>query len=260
MKILFIGDVVGSPGRKIVHERLADILAHRQIDLCIINCENSASGFGVTPKIAEEFFAAGADVLTSGNHIWKRKEIVDYFPSQPRLLRPANFPEGSPGNGLWVGKAKNGVGCAVLNVQGRTFMMPIDDPFRAAGSALKRIPPEVKVIVVDMHAEATSEKVAMGWYLDGKVSAVLGTHTHVPTADNHVLPGGTAYVTDVGMTGPHDSVIGMEKRAIIDHFIDAMPSRFSVAEGDIQMNGVQIDVDESTGRARSIERANFRID
>lgn len=260
MKILFIGDVVGSPGRKIVHERLADILAQRQIDFCIINCENAASGFGVTPKIAEELFAAGADVLTSGNHIWKRKEIVDYFPGQPRLLRPANFPEGSPGLGLWAGQAKNGVGCAVINLQGRTFMAPIDDPFRAAKNALKSLAPDVKVIVVDMHAEATSEKVAMGWYLDGKVSAVLGTHTHIPTADNHVLPGGTAYVTDVGMTGPHDSVIGMEKGGIIDHFIDAMPSRFSVAEGDVQMNGVQIDVDESNGRARSIERANFRLD
>lgn len=252
--------MVGSPGRRIVHDRLADILAQRQIDFCIVNCENAASGFGVTPKIAEEFFASGVDVLTSGNHIWKRKEIMDYFPGQPRLLRPANFPEGSPGAGLWVGQAKNGVGCAVLNVQGRTFMAPIDDPFRAATKAIETLPPHVKVIVVDMHAEATSEKIAMGWYLDGKVSAVLGTHTHIPTADNRVLPGGTAYITDVGMTGPHDSVIGMEKTAIIEHFIDAMPSRFSVAEGDIQMNGVQIDVDESTGRARSIERANFRLD
>lgn len=260
MNILFIGDVVGSPGRKIVHDRLADILAQRKIDFCIVNCENAASGFGVTPKIAEEFFAAGADVLTSGNHIWKRKEIVEYFPGQPRLLRPANFPEGSPGGGLWIGQAKNGVRCAVLNVQGRTFMAPIDDPFRAASHALKAMPADVKVIIVDMHAEATSEKVAMGWYLDGKVSAVLGTHTHIPTADNHVLPGGTAYITDVGMTGPHDSVIGMEKQPIIQHFIDAMPSRFNVAEGDIQMNGVQIDVDEFTGRARAIERANFRLD
>ena len=260
MKILFIGDVVGSPGRRIVHERLADILAQRQVDFCVVNCENAASGFGVTPKIAEELFAAGADVLTSGNHIWKRKEIVDYFPRQPRILRPANFPEGSPGRGLWVGEAKNGALCAVLNLQGRTFMAPIDDPFRAATSGLKAVPQGVKVILVDMHAEATSEKVAMGWYLDGKVSAVLGTHTHIPTADNRVLPGGTAYISDVGMTGPHDSVIGMEKTAIIAHFIDAMPSRFSVAEGDVQMNGVQIDVDESTGRARSIERANFRLD
>jgi len=261
LKILFIGDIVGSPGRKIVHDRLADILAQRQIDLCIINCENAASGFGVTPRIAEEFFAAGADVLTSGNHIWKRKEIIEYFPGQPRLLRPANFPEGSPGGGLYVGQAKNGVGYAVLDLQGRTFMTPIDDPFRTATRELARVPSDVKVIVVDMHAEATSEKIAMGWHLDSKVSAVLGTHTHVATADARVLPGGTAYITDVGMTGPHDSVIGMEKLGILEHFRDnTMPSRFVVAEGDIQMNAVLIDADESTGRARSIERLNFHLD
>jgi metallophosphoesterase (TIGR00282 family) len=260
MKILFIGDIVGSPGRKIVHERLADILAQRQVDVCIINCENAASGFGVTPRIAEELFAAGADVLTSGNHIWKRKEIIEYFPTQPRLLRPANFPNGSPGGGLYVG-AKNGTGFAVLDLQGRTFMTPIDDPFRTAERELAKIPPDVKVIVVDVHAEATSEKVAMGWHLDGKVSAVLGTHTHVPTADFRVLPQGTAYITDVGMTGPHDSVIGMEKHGILEHFFDnTMPSRFVVAEGDIQMNSVLIDVDESTGHARSIERLNFRLE
>ena len=260
MKILFIGDIVGAPGRRIVHERLSDILAQRKIDLCIINCENAASGFGVTPRIAEELFQSGADVLTSGNHIWKRKEIIDYFPGEPRLLRPANFPLGSPGRGLYIGQAKNGVGCAVLNLQGRTYMAPIDDPFRTATLELSRIPPEVKVIVVDMHAETTSEKTAMGWYLDGKVSAVLGTHTHVATADERVLSGGTAYITDVGMTGPHDSVIGMEKEGILQHFLDAMPSRFIVAEGDIQMNSVLIDVDPSTGHARSIERLNFRLD
>jgi 2',3'-cyclic-nucleotide 2'-phosphodiesterase len=260
VKILFIGDIVGAPGRRIVHERLADILGQRKIDLCIINCENAASGFGVTPRIAEELFQSGADVLTSGNHIWKRKEIIDYFPGEPRLLRPANFPLGSPGRGLYIGQAKNGVGCAVLNLQGRTYMAPIDDPFRIATVELSRIPPEVKVIVVDMHAETTSEKTAMGWYLDGKVSAVLGTHTHVATADERILSGGTAYITDVGMTGPHDSVIGMEKEGILQHFLDAMPSRFIVAEGDIQMNSVLIDVDPSTGRARSIERLNFRLD
>jgi 2',3'-cyclic-nucleotide 2'-phosphodiesterase len=260
VKILFIGDIVGSPGRKIVHERLLDILAQRRIDLCIINCENAASGFGVTPRIAEELFQSGADVLTSGNHIWKRKEIIDYFPGEPRLLRPANFPNGSPGRGLYIGQAKNGVGCAVLNLQGRTYMAPIDDPFRTATAELSRIPPDVKVIVVDMHAEATSEKMAMGWYLDGKVSAVLGTHTHVATADERVLAGGTAYITDVGMTGPHDSVIGMEKDGILRHFLDAMPSRFVVAEDNIQMNSVLIDVDRVTGHARSIERLNFRLD
>ena len=253
MKILFIGDVVGSPGRKIVHERLADILAQRQIDVCIINCENSASGFGVTPRIAEEFFAEGADVLTSGNHIWKRKEIIEYFPTQPRLLRPANFPNGSPGHGLYVG-TKNGTGFAVLDLQGRTFMTPIDDPFRTAERELAKIPPDVKVIVVDVHAEATSEKVAMGWHLDGKVSAVLGTHTHVPTADFRVLPQGTAYITDVGMTGPYDGVIGVKKELVVGKFLNGMPVRFEPATGDVRLCAVIVDGDEGTGKARSIER------
>ncbi len=260
LRILFIGDIVGSPGRKIVHDRLADILTQRSIDLCIANGENSASGFGITPRLAEELFGSGVEVITGGNHIWDRKEIFDFFPHEPRLLRPANFPNGSPGKGLFVGVAKNGVGYAVLNLQGRTFMTPIDDPFRAAAHELAQVPAGVKVIVVDMHAEATSEKQAMGWYLDGKVTVVLGTHTHVQTADNHVLPGGTAYITDVGMTGPHDSVIGMEKQTIVQRFLDAMPARFAVAEGDIQMNAVLIDADETTGRARSIDRLNFRLD
>jgi len=260
VKILFIGDIVGSPGRKIVHDRLHDILELRQIDLCIANGENSASGFGITPRLAEELFASGIEVLTGGNHIWDRKEILDFFPHEPRLLRPANFPNGSPGKGLYVGRTKGGAAYAVLNLQGRTFMAPLDDPFRAAIAELAKIPPDIKAIVVDMHAEATSEKQAMGWYLDGKVSAVLGTHTHVATADNHVLPGGTAYITDVGMTGPHDSVIGMEKAGIMQRFLDAMPAKFAVAEGDVQMNTVLLDVDEATGHARSIERLNFRLD
>jgi 2',3'-cyclic-nucleotide 2'-phosphodiesterase len=260
LKILFIGDIVGSPGRKIVHDRLTDILAQREIDLCIANGENAASGFGITPRIAEELLGSGIELLTGGNHSWDRKEILDFLPQEPRLLRPANFPAGAPGSGLFIGRAKNGAGYAVLNLQGRTFMTPLDDPFRTALAELARIPPDVKIIVVDMHAEATSEKQAMGWFLDGKVSAVLGTHTHVPTADFHVLPGGTAYITDVGMTGPHDSVIGMEKQAILQKFLDGMPARFAVAEGDVQMNTVLLDVDESTGRARSIERLNFRLD
>jgi len=260
VKILFIGDIVGSPGRKIVHDRLADILAQNAIDLCIANGENAASGFGITPRLADELFASGIEVLTGGNHIWDRKEIFEYFPHQPRLLRPANFPNGSPGKGLFIGYAKNGVGYAVLNLQGRTFMTPIDDPFRIATQQLAQIPVDVKVVVVDMHAEATSEKQAMGWFLDGKVSVVLGTHTHVQTADNRVLPAGTAYITDVGMTGPHDSVIGMDKQGIVQRFLDGMPARFSVAEGNIQMNAVMIDADESTGHARSIDRLNFRLD
>src|SRR5271166_6371299 len=260
MKILFIGDIVGSPGRKIVHDRLADILTQRSIDLCIANGENSASGFGITPRLAEELFASGVEVITGGNHIWDRKEIFDFFPHEPRLIRPANFPNGSLGKGLFVGVAKNGVGYAVLNLQGRTFMTPIDDPFRAAAHELAQVPAGVKVIIVDMHAEATSEKQAMGWYLDGKVSLVVGTHTHVATADERVLPGGTAYITDVGMTGPHDSIIGMDKTGILQKFLDAMPAKFTVAEGDVRMNTVLLDVDESTGRARSIERLRFHLD
>jgi len=260
VKILFVGDIVGSPGRKIVHERLADILAQRQVDLCIANGENSASGFGITARIAEDLFSWGVEVITGGNHIWDRKEILEFFPHEPRLLRPANFPGSLPGSGLYIGRAKMGVEYAVLNLQGRTYMTPLDDPFRAALTELAKIPPNVKVIFVDMHAEATSEKQAMGWYLDGKVSVVVGTHTHVATADERVLPHGTAYITDVGMTGPHDSVIGMQKEGVLQRFLDALPARFVVAENDIQMNTVLIDVDESTGRARSIERLNFRLD
>jgi len=260
LKILFIGDIVGSPGRKIVHDRLHDILEQRQIDLCIANGENAASGFGITPRLAEELFASGIEVLSGGNHIWDRKEIFDFFPHEPRLLRPANFPNGSPGSGLYVGRAKNGAGYAVLNVQGRTFMTPLDDPFRTVTRELARIPKDVKVILVDMHAETTSEKQAMGWFLDGKVSAVVGTHTHVATADAHVLPNGTAFITDVGMTGPHDSIIGMTKEPIIERFLKALPARFEVAEGDVQMHSVLIDADEATGRARSIEHLVFRAD
>jgi 2',3'-cyclic-nucleotide 2'-phosphodiesterase len=260
MKILFIGDIVGSPGRRIIHERLADVLAQRQVDLCIANGENSASGFGITARIAQDLFSHGIEVLTGGNHSWDRRDIMEYMPHEPRLLRPANFPNGAPGSGTYVGRAKNGVEYAVLNVQGRTFMAPLDDPFRTIDRELANVPEQVKVRIVDVHAEATSEKVAMGWHLDGRVSAVIGTHTHVPTADYHVLPKGTAYVTDVGMTGPHDGVIGMDKQAVLQRFYDALPARFVVAEGDVQMNTVLLDVDESTGLARSIDRLNFRLD
>ena len=260
MLILFVGDIVGSPGRQILKDHLADIVEQRKIDLAIVNCENAASGFGITPRLADELLAAGADVLTGGNHIWDRKEVIEYFPHQPRLLRPANFPEGVPGSGLYVGDTRSRTRYAVLNLQGRTFMAPIDCPFRSAERELARIPPEVKVIVVDMHAETTSEKQAMGWFLDGKVSAVIGTHTHVATADAHVLPKGCAFITDVGMTGPHDSIIGMAKEAIIERFLNGLPARFEVAQGDVQMHSVVIDVDETTGAARSIESLVVRSD
>jgi metallophosphoesterase (TIGR00282 family) len=260
MKILFIGDIVGSPGREIVVDRLADIVSTRGIDLVIANGENAAAGFGITPRIAEQLFAAGVEVLTGGNHIWDRKEIFDYIPHEPRLVRPANLPDGNPGSGLYVGRSRNGVAYAVLDLQGRVFMASNDCPFRAADRELARIPSDVRVIFVDVHAETTSEKEAMGWYLDGRVSAVIGTHTHVATADEHVLPGGTAFQTDVGMTGPHSGVLGMDKAAIIRRFLNGQPARFEVASGDIQMNTVLIDVDETTGRAQGIERLRFRTD
>ena len=253
MKILFIGDIVGSPGRKIVHDRLADIITQRSIDLCIANGENSASGFGITPRLAEEIFAAGAEVITGGNHIWDRKEILDFFPHEPRLIRPANFPVGSPGKGHFVGQTKNGIAYAVMNLQGRTFMAPLEDPFRTAERELAALPPDVKVIVVDMHAEATSEKQAMGWHLDGKVSAVLGTHTHVATADNRVLPSGTAYITDVGMTGPHDSVIGVRTEIALRRFLTQLPARSEPALGDVRLEGALFECDAETGRATRIE-------
>jgi metallophosphoesterase (TIGR00282 family) len=260
MRILFIGDIVGSLGRQIVFDRLADIVHTRQIDLVIANGENSASGFGITPRLAEDLFTAGVEVLTGGNHIWDRKEILDYIAQHPRLLRPANFPDTNPGSGLYLGKARNGVPYAVLNLQGRVFMASNDCPFRAADREIARIPAEVHVIFVDIHAETTSEKEAMGWYLDGRVSAVIGTHTHVATADEQILPGGTAFQTDVGMTGPHNGVIGMDKTAILRRFLDGQPARFEVATGDVQMNTVLLDVDETTGRARAIERLRFRAD
>jgi metallophosphoesterase (TIGR00282 family) len=267
MRVLFIGDIVGSPGRRIVHDRLADIVAQRQIDLVIANGENAAAGFGITPKLADELLNGGIDVLTGGNHSWDRKEVLEYMPHQPRLLRPGNLPESNPGSGLYMGAAKNGVKYAVLNLQGRVFLPAIDDPFRKADSELAKLPGDVAFVLVDMHAETTSEKLAMGWYLDGRVTAVVGTHTHVATADEHVLPEGTAFITDVGMTGPHDGVIGMDRAGIIKRFLDGLPARFDVASGDVQMNCVLIETDDggprnAAGRlrARSIERLRFRVD
>ena len=267
MRVLFIGDIVGAPGRQIVRDRLADIVAQRQIDVVIANGENAASGFGITPRLADELLQMGIDVLTGGNHSWDRKEIVEYIPHQPRLLRPANFPEGNAGTGVFLGTAKNGVKYAVLNLQGRVFMTPIDDPFRKADCELAKLPAEVAFVLVDMHAETTSEKLAMGWYLDGRVTAVVGTHTHVATADEHVLPAGTAFISDVGMSGPHGGVIGMDRQGIIKKFMDAMPARFEVASGDVQMNCVLIQTDDEAARnaagrlrARSIERLRFTVD
>jgi metallophosphoesterase (TIGR00282 family) len=267
MRVLFIGDIVGSPGRRIVEDRLADIVREQRLDLVIANGENAASGFGITPRLAQELLKTEIAVLSGGNHSWDRKEIVEFLPHEPRLLRPANFPDGSPGSGLYIGTAKSGLQYAVINLQGRVFLPAIDDPFRKADALLAALPPEIAFVLVDIHAETTSEKIAMGWYLDGRVTAVVGTHTHVPTADERVLPLGTAYITDVGMTGPHDGVIGMDRQGIIKKFLDGLPARFEVAEGDVQMNCVLVEADEdgprnSAGRlrARSIERLRFRID
>jgi metallophosphoesterase (TIGR00282 family) len=267
MRVLFIGDIVGSPGRQIVKDRLADLVAQRGIDLVIANGENAASGFGITPRLADELLSMGIDVLTGGNHSWDRKEILEYAPDQPRLLRPANFPDGNPGRGVYLGTAKNGSRYAVLNLQGRVFLPPFDDPFRKADTELAKLPADVGFVLVDIHAEVTSEKVAMGWYLDGRVTCVVGTHTHVATADERVLPQGTAYITDVGMTGPHGGVIGMDREAIIKRFLDGVPARFDVASGDVQMNCVLVETNDAGERnaagrlrARSIERLRLRID
>jgi len=259
MQILFIGDIFGRPGRTIVKELLPGIVKEHSIDLVIANGENAAAGFGITPALAEELFELGIDVITSGNHIWDKREIIDYLqaedgnPHSParRLLRPANYPPGMPGWGMYQGKKKD-VAYAVVNLQGRVFMAANDDPFRVADELLKEI--KAKVVVVDIHAEATSEKMAMGWYLDGRVTLVVGTHTHVPTADERVLPGGTAYITDVGMTGPYDSIIGVKKELILDRFLTNMPSRFEAASEDVRLCAIVADCDETSGKAREIRR------
>jgi metallophosphoesterase (TIGR00282 family) len=254
MRVLFIGDIVGSAGRKIVADHVADLAATQRIDVVIANCENSAAGFGVTPRLAEELLGLGIDVLTSGNHIWDKKEVLEYIGRQPRLLRPGNYPAAAPGSGLFVGRTAAGVAYGVLNLQGRTHMPNIDCPFRRADALVAEMPPEVKVRIIDFHAEVTSEKVAFGWYIDGRVTAVLGTHTHIPTADERVLPGGTAYQTDVGMTGSYDSVIGVEKTAAIDRFLTGIPRRLEPASGDVRLAATIVEADEETGRATCIRR------
>lgn len=256
MKILFIGDILGQPGRRIVKEKLPLLRAELHPDVVLANAENAAAGFGITPSLVEELLDLDIAVLSSGNHIWDKKEIYAYFRDQisGRLLRPANYPPDAPGRGLFVGTTPAGVGYAVINLQGRIFMPPLDCPFRKADELLRSIPNEVKIRIVDMHAEASSEKQALGWYLDGRVTAVLGTHTHVPTADETVLPQGTAYMTDLGMTGPYESVIGMERQAVVQKFLDQMPARFDVAKGDVRLCGVLLEADPETGRAISIER------
>jgi 2',3'-cyclic-nucleotide 2'-phosphodiesterase len=259
VRILFIGDVFGRPGRTIVRERLKELVREHGIDLVLANGENAAAGFGITPALAEDLFDLGIDVLTTGNHVWDKREIVDYFQSVDgdahgparRVLRPANYAPDLPGRGVYEGR-KNDVPYAVINLQGRIFMASNEDPFRTADRLLNQL--KAKIIFVDIHAEATSEKMALGWYLDGRVTAVVGTHTHIPTADERVLPGGTAYITDVGMTGPYESVIGVKKELIIGRFLNNMPVRFEPATRDIRLCAVVIESDDVTGKARSIQR------
>jgi 2',3'-cyclic-nucleotide 2'-phosphodiesterase len=259
MKVLMIGDVVAKPGRIAVLERIQDLREQHQIDLAIMNAENLAGGFSVTPQLCEQLFANGIDVMTSGNHIFDKKEAIDYIRKQPRLLRPANYPPQTPGNGYWLGDV-NGTQVAVMNVMGRVFMPPSDDPFRIIDTLIDSLPAEAKVRIVDVHAEATSEKVAMGWHLDGRVSAVCGTHTHVQTADERILPGGTAYLTDLGMTGSYAGVIGMDKADVIARFTSVTARRAEHATGQVRICAAVLDIDEATGKARDIQRLSLSHD
>ena len=259
VNLLFIGDIFASPGRRIVADHLQDIVESNQIDLVIANAENAAGGFGITPGIAEDLFGLGIDVLTTGNHIWDKREVFDYFARQPRLLRPANYPD-APGSGIVTLQARNGSECAVINLQGRTHMVAIDCPFRTADRLLSGLDAAVKVRFVDFHAEVTSEKMAMGWYLDGRISAMVGTHTHVPTADTRILPGGTGYQTDCGMTGPYQSVIGVETDLILQRFLTGLPVRMEAARRGAELHSVIVDIDETTGKARAIRRHTVQGD
>ena len=260
MNILFIGDIFGSAGRRIVREHIGHLREAHAVELVVINAENAAGGFGLTPQLAEEFFDLGADVLTTGNHVWDKRELIDYMNAAPaesdkrgrRVLRPANLQPGVPGWGAYEGVTASGVEYAVIQLQGCVFMNTTNDPFHAVDALLAGV--KAKVIVVDFHAEATSEKVAMGWYLDGRVTAVLGTHTHIPTADERVLPGGTAYQTDVGMSGPYDSVIGVEGELVLKKFLSGMPGKFEAAKGNPKICAALVACDPETGRATRIQR------
>ncbi|MEW6356393.1 MAG: TIGR00282 family metallophosphoesterase [Planctomycetota bacterium] len=253
-KILVLGDVVGKPGRRILQERLRETLDRLGAGFCIVNGENAAGGSGITPETAKEIFDAGVDVITTGDHVWKQKEAADLLAENHRILRPANLNPRSAGVGHGVFEAQSGVRVGVANLLGRVFMNPSEDPFRAAELAVEEMSKETNIILIDIHGEATSEKIAMGWFLDGKVSAVFGTHTHVQTADERVLPGGTAYITDLGMTGPHDSILGRRTDRVLEAITTGMPKAFDVAKGDVRMCGAVITVDAETGRAAAIER------
>ncbi len=260
MKILFLGDVVGKPGREALAKRLGQMKVELGIDACIANGENAAGGSGITRRTAEEMFAAGVDVITGGDHMWRRRETVDYMKENPPVVRPANASKFAPGLPSYLFETTGGILLGVTLVLGRVFMKPIDCPFAAVDREVEALRRHTPLILVDVHAEATAEKVAMGRYLDGRVSAVMGTHTHVQTADECILPGGTAYITDVGMVGPHDSVIGRNKQNAVAAFVTGMPYRFSVADGDVRICGAVVEVDEQTGRATSIRRVMRKVD
>ncbi len=257
MRILFIGDIFGKPGREIAKRAIPALVEQRDIDFVIANVENSAAGFGVTGDIADTILGYGVDVMTSGNHIWDKKEVLDYLPRQPKLLRPANFPAGVPGRGSYLGRTRTGEPIGVVNLMGRIFMPPLDDPFASALKEIDALRGKTRVIIVDFHAEATSEKIAMGWHLDGRATAVFGTHTHVQTADERILPKGTACLTDVGMTGPHDSIIGVTVDAALSRFLNGMPAKFEAAGGPGRLNAVIVTADNASGKATGIERLNL---
>ena len=259
MNILFIGDVVGKPGREAIKKLLPGLKKEYKLQFVIANAENAAGGSGITEPVAEELFAAGVDCLTSGDHIWKKREIFEYIIREERILRPANFPAGAPGHGAAVFKTKEGIKVGVVNVNGRVFMASLECPFKTSMQAVQDLSKETKIIIVDIHAEATSEKVALGWYLDGKASAVLGTHTHIQTADERILPQGCAYITDTGMAGPYDSVIGRRVEDVLERFLTAIPIRFEVAQENVQLHGVVLEIDEKTGKAESIVRIQRKI-
>ncbi|MFH0840140.1 MAG: TIGR00282 family metallophosphoesterase [Candidatus Omnitrophota bacterium] len=259
MKVLFIGDIVGSPGRRAIKELVPKIKKKEKIDFTVANAENAAGGSGVTPGIAEELFSYGVDVITSGDHIWKKKEIMEFLDAEPKLLRPANYPAGAPGNGWGVYTAKNSAKIGIINLVGRVFMEAVECPFKTGRDIVEKIRKETPIILIDMHAEATSEKIALGWYLDGEVSAILGTHTHVQTADERIYPKGTAFISDLGMTGPHDSVIGRKVEQILARFLTGLPTRFEMAEENVQLNGAVVTIDEKTGKALEIKRVNEKL-
>lgn len=260
MNLLFVADIYGSPGRKAVRDLLPELVEAMGIDFVIGNVENAAAGFGVTKDILEELKGLGLECMTSGNHIWDRRESLPLLDTEPLLLRPHNYPAGVPGSGSRVFTSKGGVKVGVLNLMGRVFMREIECPFRAAEREVAQLREETPIVFLDFHAEATAEKVALGWHLDGKISALIGTHTHIQTADERILPQGTAYLTDAGMTGPYDSVIGVRKELAIHKFLTQLPTRFEPATGDVRLCGVHLDVDESTGRCRHIERISLALE